>query len=59
MALWQWLLIGIGSVLFVSFTVALMLAAILGSISHDFARVFEAEPWTAPRPLRSRQPVTR
>ena len=59
MALWQWLLLGIGGVLFVSFTGALMLAAILGSISQDFARVFEAEPWTASRPLRSRQPVTR
>jgi hypothetical protein len=50
MALWQWLLLGIGGVLFVSFTGALMLAAILGSISQDFARVFEAEPWTASRP---------
>jgi hypothetical protein len=59
MALWQWLLLGIGGVLALSCTGALMLAAILGSISRDFARVFEAEPWTGSRPLRSRQPVTR
>lgn len=59
MALWQWLLLGIGGAVVVSFTVALMLAAILGSISQDFARAFEAEPWTGSRPLRGREPVTR
>jgi hypothetical protein len=59
MALWAWVLVGLTAALGVSAIVGLMIAAILGRISQDFARVFEAEPWTASRSLRSRQPVTR
>jgi hypothetical protein len=49
MALWQWIVIATSGAFVVSAAGALMLAAILGSISQDIARVLEAEPSTASR----------
>jgi hypothetical protein len=54
MTIWTWFILGGGLALLTSLAATLGVAAILGSISEDVARLLEAEPYTLAPPTRAR-----
>jgi hypothetical protein len=53
----QWIALGVGVAFALSAGVALMVAAVLGSISSEVSRVLEAEAWAVAPSVRRRSPA--
>jgi hypothetical protein len=57
MGVWTWIAVGVGSFLFLSLIVGLVVGAILREIGRQVSELYDSEDWATAPPTRARGEV--